>query len=99
MTLVRRSHAPRQSVYAVHPMSGENSMTLRHRRAVLTALAAAAIGALSFAPAQAQGAYPTQPIKFIIPAGAGGLPDTVARIMGRRLQDKVGQSVVIENKP
>jgi tripartite-type tricarboxylate transporter receptor subunit TctC len=80
-------------------MSGENSMTLRHRRAVLTAVAAAAIGALSFAPAQAQGAYPTQPIKFIIPAGAGGLPDTVARIMGRRLQDKVGQSVVIENKP
>jgi tripartite-type tricarboxylate transporter receptor subunit TctC len=74
-------------------------MTLRHRRAVLTAVAAAAIGAFSFAPAQAQGAYPTQPIKFIIPAGAGGLPDTVARIMGRRLQDKVGQSVVIENKP
>jgi tripartite-type tricarboxylate transporter receptor subunit TctC len=80
-------------------MSWENSMTLRHRRAVLTAVAAATIGALSFAPAQAQGAYPTQPIKFIIPAGAGGLPDTVARIMGRRLQDKVGQSVVIENKP
>ena len=74
-------------------------MTLRHRRAVLIALAATAVGALSIAPASSQGAYPSQGIKFIIPAGAGGLPDTVARILGRRLQEKVGQSVVIENKP
>ena len=74
-------------------------MTLRHRRAVLIALAATAVGALSIAPALSQGAYPNQGIKFIIPAGAGGLPDTVARILGRRLQEKVGQSVVIENKP
>ena len=74
-------------------------MTLRHRRAVMTALAATAIGAMALGPAQSQGAYPTQPIRFIIPAGAGGLPDTVARILGRRLQEKIGQSVVIENKP
>jgi len=74
-------------------------MTLHHRRAVLTGLGAAAIGALATTPALSQAAYPTQAIKFIVPAGAGGLPDTVARIMGRRLQEKVGQSVVIENKP
>ena len=74
-------------------------MTFQHRRAVLMGLGATAVGAFSTGPARAQAAYPTQPIKFIIPAGAGGLPDTVARIMGRRLQDKVGQSVVIENKP
>src|SRR6476619_3812146 len=74
-------------------------MTLSNRRAVLLGFAATAVGSLSIGPALAQAAYPTQPIKFIIPAGAGGLPDTVARIMGRRLQEKVGQSVVIENKP
>ena len=74
-------------------------MTFQHRRAVLMGLGATAVGAFSTGPVRAQAAYPTQPIKFIIPAGAGGLPDTVARIMGRRLQDKVGQSVVIENKP
>ena len=51
------------------------------------------------APALSQATYPSQGINFIIPAGAGGLPDTVARIIGRRLQEKVGQSVVIENKP
>src|ERR1041384_2916783 len=73
-------------------------MSLNNRRAVLMGLGATAVGALATTSARAQ-AYPTQPIKFIIPAGAGGLPDTVSRIMGRRLQEKVGQSVVIENKP
>ena len=74
-------------------------MTLRNRRAVLKGLAATAAGTLSIGPAWSQAAYPSQGIKFIIPAGAGGLPDTVARILGRRLQEKVGQSVVVENKP
>jgi len=73
-------------------------MTLRHRRAVLTGLAATAIGTFSIGPALSQAAYPSQGIKFIIPAGAGGLPDTVSRILGRRLQERIGQSVVTENK-
>src|SRR4051812_9818878 len=73
-------------------------MTLRNRRAVLQGLAATAIGTVSIGPALAQ-AYPSQGIKFIIPAGAGGLPDTVSRILGRRLQERIGQSVVTENKP
>jgi tripartite-type tricarboxylate transporter receptor subunit TctC len=66
---------------------------------VLMGMGATAVGALAIRPALSQAAYPTQSIKFIIPAGAGGLPDTVARMMGRRLQEKVGQSVVVENKP
>src|ERR1043165_6399148 len=74
-------------------------MFLNNRRTVLMGLGATAVGALATKPALSQASYPTQPIKFIIPAGAGGLPDTVARIMGRRLQEKVAQSVVIENKP
>ena len=74
-------------------------MTLRNRRAVLQGLAATAIGTASIGPALSQAAYPSQSIKFIIPAGAGGLPDTVSRILGRRLQERIGQSVVTENKP
>jgi tripartite-type tricarboxylate transporter receptor subunit TctC len=74
-------------------------MTLPNRRAVLLGLAATtAMGTLSIGPAHAQAAYPSQGIKFIIPAGAGGLPDTVSRILGRRLQERIGQSVVTENK-
>jgi len=73
-------------------------MTLSNRRAVLLGFAATAVGSLSIGPALSQAAYPSQGIKFIIPAGAGGLPDTVSRILGRRLQERIGQSVVTENK-
>jgi tripartite-type tricarboxylate transporter receptor subunit TctC len=38
-------------------------------------------------------------IKFIVPYSAGGLPDTVARVVGRRLQERLSQTVVIENRP
>ena len=49
--------------------------------------------------AHAQAPYPSQPIKLIVPYAAGGLPDTTARIVGARLQERLGQSVVIENRP
>jgi tripartite-type tricarboxylate transporter receptor subunit TctC len=45
------------------------------------------------------GAYPNRPIKFVVPYAAGGLPDTVARIYAQRLGDKLGQSVVVDNRP
>jgi tripartite-type tricarboxylate transporter receptor subunit TctC len=48
------------------------------------------------APAQQ---YPSQAIKIIVPNPAGGLPDTLSRIVGRRLQERLGQPVVIENRP
>jgi tripartite-type tricarboxylate transporter receptor subunit TctC len=50
-------------------------------------------------PAQGQTLYPSQTIKLIVPNSAGGLPDTVARIVGRRLQERLTKSVVIENRP
>ena len=45
-----------------------------------------------------QAAYPSQTIRIIVPYAPGGVPDTVARFLGRRLQDRVGQSVVVENR-
>ena len=50
-------------------------------------------------PAHSSTPYPSQPIKLIVPNPAGGLPDTVSRIVGRRLQERLGQSVVVENRP
>ena len=44
-------------------------------------------------------AYPSQTIKLMVPNPAGGLPDTVARIVGHRLQERLEQSVVVENRP
>jgi tripartite-type tricarboxylate transporter receptor subunit TctC len=49
--------------------------------------------------AQAQSQYPSQAIKLIVPYAAGGFPDTTARIVAAKLQDKIGQSVVVENRP
>lgn len=58
------------------------------------------IAALMLAPltVMAQG-YPTKPVKFIVPYAAGGLPDTVARVVAQRLTERLGQSVVVDNKP
>jgi tripartite-type tricarboxylate transporter receptor subunit TctC len=63
------------------------------------ALALAALALPSLAPAQVPAGYPSKSIRFVVPYAPGGLPDTVARVIAQRLQDRVGQSVVIENKP
>jgi tripartite-type tricarboxylate transporter receptor subunit TctC len=68
-------------------------MTPIPRRAVLAALVAA-----SWLPWPARGQSPGQPIKLIVPYAPGGVPDTVARLLAQRLQDRVGQSVVVENR-
>jgi tripartite-type tricarboxylate transporter receptor subunit TctC len=43
--------------------------------------------------------YPSQGLRLIVPYAAGGVPDTVARFVASRLQDRVGQTVVVENRP
>src|SRR5437879_5920892 len=71
------------------------------RRALKEIIASFALlfGVLATSATQAQAPYPNQSIKFLVQAAAGGLPDTVARIVARRLQEQLGQSVVVENRP
>lgn len=61
-------------------------------------LCAAALLTLSGGAALAQ-AYPSKPIKIIAPFGPGGFTDVVARLLGLRLAEAMGQPVVVENKP
>lgn len=60
-------------------------------------LAAAIIATAS--PALAQGQWPTQPVKVIVPFGPGGLADVTMRIVGEKLGQRLGQQVVIINQP
>ena len=48
---------------------------------------------------QAQDNYPSRPIRIVVGNAAGGGTDTIARLIGPKLSEKLGQPVVIENKP
>lgn len=69
-----------------------------NRRTVLSAVAALALSLGSFT-ASAQTTWPTKPVKIVVPFGPGGFTDVVARILGVKLGESLGQPVVIENKP
>lgn len=70
-------------------------MRIARRKFLVAASAAACLGAPSLTHAAA---YPSQPVRLIVPYAAGGLPDTVARIVGQRLSEKLGQAFVVENR-
>jgi tripartite-type tricarboxylate transporter receptor subunit TctC len=55
---------------------------------------AAALVALPLAAAE----YPAKPIRFIVAFAPGGIADTIARTVGQKLGDRVGQPVVVENR-
>src|SRR5262245_17366311 len=47
----------------------------------------------------AQTDYPSKPIKIIVPFPAGGPPDAIARVLAQHLHRRIGQPVIIENRP
>ena len=71
-------------------------MNLLRRQFLHLAAGAAALPAVShFAWAQA---YPTRPVRIIVPFPAGQASDTIARLMGQSLSERLGQAFVIENR-
>ncbi len=62
-------------------------------------LLAAASGAMALRAAPALAAWPDRPVRVIVPFAAGGNADAVARLIQPRLQEKLGQPVVVENRP
>ena len=72
-------------------------MKLPRRKFLHLAAGAAALPAVSrFAWAQT---YPSRPVTLIVFAPAGGAPDIKARILGQALSQRLGQPVIIENRP
>jgi len=75
-------------------------MTVNRRDALRRTAALAATTLLpGLAGAQAPTGYPDRAIRFVVPYAPGGFPDTVARIIAQGLGDRVGQSVVVDNRP
>ena len=74
-------------------MTGEENMKSLARSAALGA------AALAFAAAALAQPYPAKPIKIIVPYPPGGSSDILARSVGQKLTETLGQVVVVENKP
>jgi len=64
----------------------------------LTRLLAAVAAALTLTPAIAQ-TWPDRPLRIVVAAPAGSSLDALARVIGDRLKDRIGQPVIVENKP
>jgi tripartite-type tricarboxylate transporter receptor subunit TctC len=64
----------------------------------LIALVCVSLTAALSAPASAQD-YPNRPVRWVVGYPAGGTTDILARVVGQRLSEKLGQQFVIENKP
>ncbi len=66
---------------------------------ILGCCALAVAGAVALAPpAGAQGAYPNRPVTMVVPYPAGGSADILARTVGQKLAERLGQPVVIDNR-
>src|SRR5262245_3294012 len=78
-------------------ISERDVMKLPRRKFLHLAAGAAALPALSrIARAQA---YPSRPVRIVVGVAAGGTSDTLARLIGQWLSERLGQPFIIDNRP
>lgn len=77
-------------------MKSIRPLPIRRRSCVM---AAASVMLALGLPAQAEGDFPTKPIRIIVPFSAGGPTDAATRLLAKEMQATLGQPVIIDNKP
>jgi tripartite-type tricarboxylate transporter receptor subunit TctC len=68
-------------------------------RMLVTTVASTLLLAMTATPCLAQGTYPAKPVRVISPSSAGGGSDIIARIVAPKLTERLGQQVIVENRP
>jgi tripartite-type tricarboxylate transporter receptor subunit TctC len=81
-----------------YPIRNGDARPRARRRRLIGALPALG-AALALPVARAQPAFPTRPIRLVVAFGAGGIADTIARTMSTRLSERLGQPVIVDNRP
>lgn len=82
----------------IGPVTEAVAAPVQARRQLLTVASAAPLVAGLPSPARADSAWPTRPVRIIVPYPPGGATDITGRLVGERLAPRLGQPVVIENK-
>jgi tripartite-type tricarboxylate transporter receptor subunit TctC len=72
---------------------------VRGRRAAVALCAAALLGSLPGHSAENAKDFPSRPLRLVSPFAAGGSTDTVGRLLAPRLSERLGQNLVIDNRP
>jgi len=75
-----------------------NRQAITRRNLLLGAAATASLG-VTRASAQGTGNWPNHPVRLIVPYPAGGSTDVLFRLLAEKLKDKLGQPLVVENRP
>src|SRR4051794_2683964 len=89
----------RSSLLPPMPQRSSRGAMGKSIRGAQAALIAAGLSLVFLNVSTAQTDYPSKVIKFIVPFPAGGPPDAIARVIAQHLHGRLGQSVIIENRP
>src|SRR4051812_13027267 len=76
-------------------MQGRREIVCGSRRLALTM----ALALIVAAPAAAEPGYPNRPVRILVPYGPGGVADTTVRLLAQKLNERLGQPFIIENRP